>query len=78
MNGDWAGFAQHELEQRYPGAIACFVQGCGADINPIPRYQGNEPELSSYRVELPRMYGSILGAAVAIALDGGCIRCRGR
>ena len=77
VNGDWAGFAQHELEQRYPGAIANFVQGCGADINPIPRYQGNNAALSSYTVELPRMYGSILAAAVAITLDGGMQRVAG-
>ncbi len=77
VSGDWAGFAQHELEQRFPGALACFVQGCGADINPIPRYQGNDPVLSSYTVELPRMYGSILGAAVAIALDSGMQRVSG-
>jgi neutral ceramidase len=71
VNGDWAGFAQHELEQRFPGAIASFVQGCGADINPIPRYQGSDASLSQYTVELPRMYGSILAASVAIALDSG-------
>ena len=65
-----AGFAQHEIEQRYPGAIACFVEGCGADINPIPRYQGADSAVSSYTVELPRMYGSILSAAVAITLAG--------
>jgi neutral ceramidase len=77
VNGDWAGFAQHELEQRYPGAIANFVQGCGADINPIPRYQGSDPKLSPYTVELPRMYGSILAAAVAITLDSGMQRLAG-
>ncbi|HUS05799.1 MAG TPA: hypothetical protein VMZ52_05875, partial [Bryobacteraceae bacterium] len=68
LNGDWAGFAQEEIETRHPGAVALFVQGCGADINPIPRYQGNDPELSTYAVELPRMYGKILGAAVDLAL----------
>ncbi len=70
VNGDWAGFAQHELEERYPGTTACFVQGCGADANPIPRYQGADAVLSRYTVELPKMYGSILAAAVAIVLSG--------
>ncbi|MGH9630564.1 MAG: neutral/alkaline non-lysosomal ceramidase N-terminal domain-containing protein, partial [Bryobacteraceae bacterium] len=70
INGDWAGFAQHELEERYPGAIALFVEGCGADINPLPRYQGPDSELLPYVLELPRMYGSILAAAVAITLAG--------
>lgn len=35
--GDYAGFAQVEIESRYPGATAMFVAGCGADINPHPR-----------------------------------------
>lgn len=69
INGDWAGFAQGELEQRYPGAVAGFVQGCGADINPIPRYQGTDAALTGYTLELPRMYGSIAAAAVAITLQ---------
>jgi neutral ceramidase len=35
--GDYAGFAQLELESRHSGAQAMFVAGCGADQNPIPR-----------------------------------------
>ena len=35
--GDYAGFAQHELEQAFPGATALFMQGCGGDANPYPR-----------------------------------------
>ncbi len=35
--GDYAGFAQIELETRHPGAQAMFVAGCGGDQNPIPR-----------------------------------------
>ena len=78
VNGDWAGFAQHELEQRYPGALACFVQGCGADINPIPRYQGNDPVLSSlYCRASPDVRHRSSAAAVAIALDGGMQRVSG-
>lgn len=68
INGDWAGFAQHDLETRCPGATALFVQGCGADINPLPRYQGHDPALLPYSVELARMYGATLAAAVDIAL----------
>ena len=68
INGDWAGFAQQDLETRFPDAVALFVQGCGADINPVPRYQGNDPALSPYSVELTRMYGKILATAVEIAL----------
>ena len=68
INGGLAGFAQHELEARYEGAIAQFVQGCGADINPLPRYQGTNPSLAPYSVALPQMYGKILAAAVDITL----------
>jgi neutral ceramidase len=35
--GDYPGFAQLELEKRYPGALALFWAGCGADQNPLPR-----------------------------------------
>ncbi len=37
INGDYAGFAQIELEKTNPGAQAMFVAGCGADQNPDPR-----------------------------------------
>src|SRR5579883_1095734 len=45
--GDYAGFAQVEIESRHPGATALFVAGCGADQNPIPRRS----------LELARRYG---------------------
>ncbi len=60
FNGDYAGFAQIELERRYPGAKALFVTGCGADANPHPRGQ----------MEHARTYGSELAAAAARALEG--------
>ena len=53
-SGDYAGFAQAELEKAYPGVTALFLQGCGADQNPLPR-----------RTEqLARQYGKTLAAAV--------------
>ncbi len=39
FNGDYAGFAQTELEKAHPGATALFVMGCGGDQNPYPRGQ---------------------------------------
>ncbi len=36
-HGDYAGVAAAELEKATPGAVALFVTGCGADINPSPR-----------------------------------------
>ncbi|MEO9004216.1 MAG: neutral/alkaline non-lysosomal ceramidase N-terminal domain-containing protein [Ginsengibacter sp.] len=53
-SGDWAGFAQIELEKSHPGITALFVQGCGADQNPLPR-----------RTEqLAQQYGKELAASV--------------
>jgi hypothetical protein len=36
LNGDYAGFAQIELETRHPGATAMFLMLCGGDQNPNP------------------------------------------
>ncbi len=57
---DYPGFAQSDLEQRFPGCTALFFAGCGADQNPLPRR----------KVELARQYGHDLAAAVASALHG--------
>jgi neutral/alkaline ceramidase-like enzyme len=54
INGDWAGYAQAELEKQYPSALAMFVQDCGADANPLPRRS----------VELAEHYGETIAAAV--------------
>src|SRR3989442_8259574 len=35
--GDYAGFAQAYLQERFPGAQAMFMIGCGGDANPYPR-----------------------------------------
>lgn len=53
-SGDYAGFAQIELEKKFPGYTALFFQGAGADQNPLPR-----------RSEaLAEQYGLTLAAAV--------------
>lgn len=56
--GDYAGFAQYALEERYPGAAALFVMGCGGDQNPIPRRT----------VELAQGYGKQLADSVDAVL----------
>ena len=56
--GDYAGFAQYDLEARYPGAVALFCMGCGADQNPLPRRT----------VELAEAYGERLSSAVDAVL----------
>jgi hypothetical protein len=60
ISGDYAGFAMEELEKQSPGAIALFVQGAGADSNPLPRRT----------VELAMRYGQTLAAAVSEVLQG--------
>lgn len=58
--GDYPGFAQIELEKKYPGATAMFVNTCGGDQNPLPRRS----------VELCQSYGHQLAVGAAAALDG--------
>jgi hypothetical protein len=57
--GDYPGFAQIELEKKYPGATAMFVNTCGGDQNPLPRRS----------VELCQSYGHQLADGAAAALD---------
>ncbi len=58
--GDYAGFAQIDLENGHPGAQAMFVAGCGGDQNPIPRRA----------LELAAGYGNQLAESVEEALLG--------
>jgi len=60
ISGDYAGFAQLELEKAFPGSTAMFIQNCGGDANPLPRIRGNDDEAT----ELASMYGKILAEAV--------------
>jgi hypothetical protein len=57
--GDYAGFAQIEIEKRFPGAQAMFVAGCGADQNPLPRRT----------LELAESYGRQLADGVERVLN---------
>ncbi|HET6328847.1 MAG TPA: neutral/alkaline non-lysosomal ceramidase N-terminal domain-containing protein [Planctomycetaceae bacterium] len=59
-NGDYAGFAESNLERAHPGAVALFFMGCGADQNPIPRRT----------VELAHKYGDMMSSAVQAVLAG--------
>jgi neutral ceramidase len=68
INADYAGYAQEALEKIYPRATALFVLGCAGDANPLPRYQGTDPTLTHYSLELVGMYGKILAASVDLEL----------
>lgn len=67
INGDYAGYAQEALEKLHPGAMALFVQGAGADSNPLPRRS----------VELAQRYGGVLGDAVDQVLKAKMMPVRG-
>lgn len=60
ISGDYAGFAQHYLEEVYPGATALFLALCGGDQNPNPRGT----------VELAQRHGRELAEAVQQVLAG--------
>ena len=60
INGDYAGFAQIEIEKNNPGTVAMFLSGCGADQNPYPRRS----------VEAAIQHGKDLAEAVQHALKG--------
>ena len=54
LSGDYAGFAQIELEKQHPGANAMFMMLCGADQNPNPRST----------LELAQQHGKTLASEV--------------
>src|SRR5437660_7085030 len=57
--GDYAGFAQAYIQERFPGAQAMFMIGCGGDANPYPRGT----------MENARELGATLGREVGRILD---------
>ena len=59
LSGDYPGFAQINLEARYPGVTAMFFNACGGDQNPLPR--GTEA--------LCEKYGKMLSDAVEEVID---------
>jgi plasmid stabilization system protein ParE len=67
FNGDYAGFAQVELEAEHPGVTAMFMAGCGADANPQPRG----------KLEHAQQHGKELAEAVDRVLAGEMCRVRG-
>jgi hypothetical protein len=67
-SGDWPGFAQIELEKRFPGATAMFVAGCGADQNPLPRRTA----------QLAEEYGRQAAAGVAETMKASLRQVEGR
>lgn len=61
--GDYAGFAQENIERTHPGATALFMMGCGGDQNPYPRH-------GPRGLEYCQRHGMALAGAVEKALQG--------
>jgi hypothetical protein len=70
ISGDYPGFAQEEIEARFPGCTALFCAGCGADVNPLPRrteqlaqHYGRQLAVQVESVMLTQQLTAISGAA---------------
>jgi neutral ceramidase len=68
VSGDYAGYAQLEIEKAHPGATALFLELCGADQNPNPRSS----------LELAKQHGAALGAEVNRVVGGKMQPVKGR
>jgi neutral ceramidase len=66
-SGDYAGWAQQNIEADHPGAVAMFMTGCGGDQNPYPRRQPIWAE----------RHGRALANAVAAGLEANPRRIEG-
>jgi hypothetical protein len=58
--GDYAGYAQTYIQEKYPKVQAMFMLGCAGDSNPYPRGT----------MEIARKHGQTLGEEVCRVLDG--------
>lgn len=67
ISGDYAGFAQIDIEKANPGATAMFMMLCGADQNPYPRA----------KTELAEQHGQTLASEVNRVLAGNLQRVHG-
>lgn len=67
FNGDYAGYAQLELEAADPEVTAMFMMGCGADIGPQP----------TGKLEMAVEHGRTLAATVRQGMAGRMKRVRG-
>jgi len=70
LSGDYASFAQEDIESSHPGVQAMFVQGCGADANSDPRC-GSDAEKHA------RLQGQSLAAEVGRIAQGPLEPVRG-
>ncbi len=67
ISGDFAGYAQVQIERAHRDVQALFMQGCAGDANPFPR--GSE--------EIARLHGRSLGDEVLRVLEADLQPVRG-
>jgi len=67
FSGDYAGYAQQEIEKVHPDAVAMFANGCSGDQNPYPRRT----------MELAQQHGRSLATSVQAALETNMKRLTG-
>lgn len=66
LSGDYAGFAQIDLERTHPGVTAMFLMLCGGDQNPNPRGT----------LDLAEQHGRTLAGEVDRVLGGALTRVK--
>lgn len=68
FNGDYAGYAEAELEAANPGVTAMFMMGCGADVGPQP----------TGRLEMAIDHGRALAGAIGQTIAAEMAPVHGR
>jgi neutral ceramidase len=74
-SGDWAGFAAEEIEREYPGHVALFLAGAGADQNPakgsaeVSKRHGSELTQAIRKSDPKPVTGDIRAAFAEVKLD---------
>lgn len=66
--GDWAGYAQEEIQKSYPDVTAFITIGCGADANPESRMRPM-PEGKQEVFETRLAYAKEHGKSLAIEVE---------
>lgn len=66
LNGDYAGFAQRDLERSHPDATAIFLTGCGGDQDPSPRRDRGDAERNAGLLA-EAVEGGLRGEAIGIS-----------
>jgi len=62
ISGDWAGYAQEQIQDDFPGAVALVSIGCGADSNPDSGVTGDKVEIASRQgAQIAREVKRLLG-----------------